>query len=199
MRDRLREALATHRAVEQPLADRRAAGVLLLLQPIDGVDHVVFQHRTHNVRHHKGEISLPGGTREPGDATLLHTALRETHEEIGLPSDCIEVIGQLDDTVTKASNYLVRPYAGVIAPGAGVTVAEPREVRALLHVPFEHLLAPGTLGWYAIEDGGVPLLTPAYWYEEHAIWGATARILGACFTLLGAPPLPDAIPAEPAG
>jgi hypothetical protein len=76
-----------------------------------------------------------------------------------------------------------------------VTVAAPREVRALLHVPLERLLEPDTLGWYAIEDGGVPFLTPAYWYDEHAIWGATARILGACFTLLGAPPLPDAIPA----
>lgn len=175
------------------------AGVLLLIREFDGADCVVFQQRTHRVRHHKGEISLPGGGRDPGDATLLHTALRETHEEIGVPPEAVEVLGQLDDTVTQTSNYLVRPYVGLLAAGADVGVAAPREVDALLHVPLEHLLQPGTLGWLPVEDGGVHLLTPAYWYGDQAIWGATARILGSFFALLGAPPLPEAVPAGAAG
>ncbi len=196
MRDRIRLACAAHRALEQPLEGRTAAGVMLLLREIEGVDHLVFQQRTQGVRHHKGEISLPGGRRDPGDPTLLHTALRETHEEVGVPAHAIDVLGQLDDTVTQTSNYLVRPFAGVVAADADVFVAAPREVRELLHVPLEHLLEPSTLGWLAIEDGGEPVLTPAYWCGEHAIWGATARILGSFFTMLGAEPLPAAVPVE---
>jgi 8-oxo-dGTP pyrophosphatase MutT (NUDIX family) len=185
VRDRARLALATHQPRELSLEDRRPAGVLLLLHRVEGIDHIVFQQRTQGVRHHKGEISFPGGARDPEDATLLHTALRETHEEIGVPPELVEVFGQLDDTETYASNYLIRPFVGASPIDRELTFIEAsREVRELLHVPVEHLLTEEARIWKVAERDGVTETTPAYAYEDHVIWGATARMLGQFLQLL---------------
>jgi 8-oxo-dGTP pyrophosphatase MutT (NUDIX family) len=187
VRDRIRSACGAYRPVELPLEDRVPAGVLVLMQRREGAEHLLFQVRTHRVRHHKGEISFPGGRRDTGDPSLLHTALRETHEELGVHPDAIEVLGQLDDTATHTSNYLVRPYVGAIADGVNVFAAAPREVRELLPVPLEHLISAEAFEWYAVEREGIPEATPAYRYGEHIIWGATARVLGSFFRALGVP------------
>lgn len=185
VRDQLRDALAGFEPRELPLADRRAAGVLVLLHHVDGEDHIVFQHRTERVRHHKGEISFPGGARDPEDVNLLETALRETHEEIGVPGDLVELYGQLDDTETYGSNYLIRPFVGAVAADANVTFVEAeREVRELLHVSVEHLLSEDARTWKVAERDGVMETTPAYAFEEHVIWGATARMLGQFLELI---------------
>ncbi len=170
---------------ELSIEDRRPAGVLLLLHHLEGADHIVFQQRTQGVRHHKGEISFPGGARDPEDATLLHTALRETHEEIGVPPDLVEVYGQLDDTATYGSNYLIRPYVGAAPADAALTFVEAkREVRELLHVPVEHLLSEEARIWKVAERDGITESTPAYGFEDSVIWGATARMLGQFLGLL---------------
>jgi 8-oxo-dGTP pyrophosphatase MutT (NUDIX family) len=190
MRDRVRFACHAYSPRELPLDGRVPAGVMLLLQEIDRAEHLVFQVRTTRVRHHKGQISFPGGRQDPGDTTLLETALRETHEEIGVPPDCIEVFGQLDDNPTVGSNYMMRPYVGAIAPGVDVFAAEPREVVEVLHVPLEALLAADAVGWHPVDQDGMPAATPAYRHGEHIIWGATARVLGRFLELLGAAPFP---------
>ncbi len=185
LRDRARQALASFQPREQPLADRRAAGVLVLLHRLAGEDHVVFQQRTQRVRHHKGEISFPGGGRDPEDVDLLETALRETHEEIGVPREFVEIYGQLDDMETYGSNYLVRPFVGAVPTDADVTfVAAEREVRELLHVPVQHLLSEAARTWKVAERDGVMETTPAYAFEGHVIWGATARMLGQFLELV---------------
>jgi 8-oxo-dGTP pyrophosphatase MutT (NUDIX family) len=185
VRDRARRALATYRPRELSIEDRRPAGVLLLLHEVEGTDYLVFQQRTHGVRHHKGEISFPGGARDPEDVTLLDTALRETHEEIGVPRDLVEVYGQLDDTATFGSNYLIRPFVGAAPTGTELTFIEAaREVRELLHVPVEHLLSKESHIWKVAERAGVTETSPAYAYEDHVIWGATARMLGQFLELL---------------
>jgi len=184
-RDRARQALGSYQPRELSLQDRRPAGVLLLLHQLDGEDHIVFQQRTNRVRHHKGEISFPGGARDPEDATLLETALRETHEEIGVPAASIEVFGQLDDTATFGSNYLIRPFVGAVPTDTAVTFVEAaREVRELLHVPLAHLLTADARVWKVAERDGVTETTPAYAFEGSVIWGATARMLGQFLTLL---------------
>lgn len=185
VRDRARRALAEYQPRELSLQDRRPAGVLVLLHHVDGADHIVFQQRTQGVRHHKGEISFPGGARDPEDDTLLQTALRETHEEIGVPPDLIEVYGQLDDTATFGSNYLIRPFVGAAPLDTALTFVEAeREVRELLHVPVEHLLSEESRTWKVAERDGVAETTPAYSFEDSVIWGATARMLGQFLELL---------------
>jgi 8-oxo-dGTP pyrophosphatase MutT (NUDIX family) len=184
-RDHARRALAQYQPRELAIEDRRPAGVLVLIHEVEGADHIVFQQRTHGVRHHKGEISFPGGARDPEDTDLLATALRETHEEIGVVADLVEVFGQLDDTETYGSNYLIRPYVGAVAEGIAVTFVEAeREVRELFHVPLEHLLSPESRTWKVAERAGVVESTPSYTYEESEIWGATARMLGQFLELL---------------
>ena len=87
------------------------AGVLLILHERPSGPHIIFQKRTDDVRDHKGQISFPGGAMDPGDESVLLTALRETHEEIGVDPGHIDVLGRLDDMVT-VSNFLVTPFVG---------------------------------------------------------------------------------------
>ncbi len=162
MRDRVREAVRRYAAQPMALEGRRDAAVLLLLYAVDGVEHVLLQVRTSTVEHHRGEISFPGGRRDHVDGTLLDTALRETHEEIGVPPEMVEVFGALDDTETRVSNYRVRPYVGAVTPGFVAFLHAEREVSDLLRVPLPHLLDPANHVWKVVEQDGVAAATPAY-------------------------------------
>ena len=126
---------------------------------------------------HKGQISFPGGSREPGDTTLLDTALRESQEEIGLSPDDIEVIGELDDEITTTSNYIVTPFVAAM-PWPYRFTMNPAEVDEILEVPVAALMS-GDCCKPAIEtiDGGIVVDSYNYHYDNRLIWGATARIL----------------------
>jgi 8-oxo-dGTP pyrophosphatase MutT (NUDIX family) len=186
LRDHVRQALSGYQPNKIELGQLYPSGVLFLLHERRGEDHIVFQQRTQTVQHHKGEVSLPGGARDPEDVDLLATALRETQEEIGVPAGLIEIYGQLDDTVTR-TGYLVRPYVGVTPSGLAIefTAAE-QEVSELFHVPLAHLLSEESHGWKAVDRDGELQTVPAYTWEENRIWGATARMLGQFLELLGA-------------
>src|SRR4029453_2430159 len=75
----------------------RIAAVLLLIYPRNGIPHIVFTRRTETLARHQGQISLPGGSRDPGDPTLEATALRETEEEIGVPTRDVDLWGRVGD------------------------------------------------------------------------------------------------------
>lgn len=171
---------------ERPQRDLKPSAVMLLLVGEPGSEHVVFQVRTDTVRHHKGEISLPGGRRDETDTSFLHTALRETEEEVGVPADAIEVLGALDDVETVGSRHLIRPYVGALNGGITPRITAAREVRALLHVPLGHLRNEDARAWKAVEGDAGPTAMPAFAYEGHLIWGATYRIVDQ-FLALTAP------------
>ncbi len=78
--------------------------------------HAVFTKRRDDLKRHPGEISFPGGRRDPEDADLTATALREAHEEIGLPPEAVEIVGALPPTPTFFNNYAVYPFVGLIEP-----------------------------------------------------------------------------------
>ncbi|PON17011.1 hypothetical protein C2W62_15515 [Candidatus Entotheonella serta] len=88
--------------------------------------------------HHRGQISFPGGRHEPADHSLLDTALRESDEEIGLNPTHVTVLGQLDDLLTTGSNYLIRPYVGLI-PYPYPFKLDKRETDYLIEVPLYFL------------------------------------------------------------
>ena len=169
---------ASYRPLERPLGDLRPSAVMLLLVGEPGREDVVFQVRTHTVRHHKGEISLPGGRRDEADESYLHTALRETEEEVGVPAEAVHVLGALDDVETIGSRHLIRPYVGVLASGVTPRITAAREVHALLHVPLAHLRAEDSHIWKVAQGPGGPEAQRAFDYQGHVIWGATARIVG---------------------
>ncbi|MDP6606223.1 MAG: CoA pyrophosphatase [Dehalococcoidia bacterium] len=165
--------------------ERRAAAVMLLLYEQDGREHILFQQRTDEVEHHKGEISLPGGRRDHGDGSLIETALRETDEEIGVVRDHIEVFGSLDEIATRSSNYVIAPFAGAITAGGDYPFRMARrEVKELLVVPLDTLRGEANVQWVVREEGGDAAAEREFMYGEHCIWGATARIVGQYLDLL---------------
>lgn len=158
-------------------AGYRHAGVLLPLLEEEGVCKVLFTQRTDHVEHHKGQISFPGGRVEEGDVTIEETALRETHEEIGLSKEEIEILGRIDDALTVASNYIIHPVVGWVASVDGLAI-NPAEVTAVITVPLSFFHFSGSeKRRYPVEYEGVVYETAAFQYGEHLIWGATARMM----------------------
>ena len=89
------------------------SAVMVLLYRKDGQYCILLNKRSDQVEHHKGEISFPGGARDPEDRNSLETALRETEEEMGINRDDITVIGEMDEVVTR-SNFLINVFTGTI-------------------------------------------------------------------------------------
>jgi 8-oxo-dGTP pyrophosphatase MutT (NUDIX family) len=138
-----------------------------------GVAHAVFTRRRHDLRRHAGEISFPGGRREPGE-TLLQAALREAHEEVGLAPEDVDVVGALAPVGTFVTNYAIYPFVGVIEPGTA-WVPQAREVAEVLELPLEEVRAAH--GEKRLVRKGIPFRTDTYEVGDAMIWGATARIV----------------------
>jgi 8-oxo-dGTP pyrophosphatase MutT (NUDIX family) len=153
------------------------AAVLFPLFSVNGEYRVLFTQRTHTVENHKGQISFPGGAVEAEDGSLEETALREAHEEIGLLSKDVEILGQLDDMTTVTSNFIVHPFVGLIPYPYDFKI-NAEEVDRLIEVPFKIFLS-GDPKYKrdSAEFEGVTYPTPAYLYRGDLIWGATARIM----------------------
>lgn len=180
-----RLALAAHEPILVDGEGRVPAAVLLLLYAHGGREHVLFQVRTQLVLHHKGEIGLPGGRRDPEDASLEATALRETHEEIGVDPAHVQMLGRLDDVATLSSNYAITPFVGAITrPGAYPFRTARREVSELLQVPLDHLRGEDAVEWAVRDVEGERIAERSFRYGEHLIWGATARMVGQYLDLL---------------
>jgi 8-oxo-dGTP pyrophosphatase MutT (NUDIX family) len=181
VRDLVRQLVANHEPALVAAEGLVPAAVLMLLYERDGAEHLLFQVRSQHVEHHKGEISLPGGARDPGDDSLLTTALRETHEEIGVAPDHVEVFGRLDDVVTR-TNFVMAPYVGAItAPAPYAFRFARREVDLLLEVPLPYLVSGEGWEWTVNPLGQE---ARAYRYEEHLIFGATARVVSQFLDML---------------
>lgn len=151
------------------------AAVLLLLTNRRG-PHVVFAKRTEDVAHHKGQFSFPGGIVETWDGSRLETALREAQEEIGLPPSAVDILGTLDDTETRATQFVITPFVGMVSQPVSYT-PDGKEIERVLEVPLEALLDPANVRVEMWERDGE--VHPVYFYEYNGetIWGATARIL----------------------
>ena len=163
------------RTVDLPGLVLREASVLVPVFERDGVPHVLFTRRPANLRTHANQYSFPGGGRDAEDATPLHTALRETEEELGVDRRRVRVLGMLDEVPT-ISQYRVRPFVGVI-PGDGQYAPSAEEVAFILEVPLAAMLDPAILRVERKEVFGAERDLYFYTYGTHVIWGATARIL----------------------
>jgi 8-oxo-dGTP pyrophosphatase MutT (NUDIX family) len=156
-----------------PGAKQAAVLVPLFLAP-DGGLHAVFTERRADLRRHAGEISFPGGRRDDDDADLPSTALRESHEEIGLPPDAVELLGALQPTPTFVTSYAIYPFVGLIEPGFAWVLQE-REVAQVLELPLDAVRAGYSRR--RLVRRGMPFRTDTYEAGGHLIWGATARIV----------------------
>jgi 8-oxo-dGTP pyrophosphatase MutT (NUDIX family) len=161
----------------RPRADKplRPAAVLVPVWLREDGPRLILTKRSSHLKHHPGQIALPGGKVDATDASPQAAALRETQEEIGLPETRVEILGTLPvhETVT---GFAVTPFVGLVR-GPFDPVPEAGEVEEVFTVPLSHVLTPAL---YAIERRrwmGVWRRYYAVPYGPYYIWGATARIL----------------------
>jgi len=169
-----------------PPSDARLAAALVLVYPgRHGEATLVLTERVDYGGDHSGEVSLPGGTVDPGATDAAATALREAAEEVGLNAerDGVEVIGALDVLWIPPSNFRVEPIVAVAARRP-VFVADRREVAAILEVPVSAFLPDVAPVIVDPDPHGRPLRYGAYLVEGRIVWGATAAILGQFGALL---------------
>lgn len=159
----------------------REAAVLALLVPVEDTPAVVLTLRPSHLPHHAGQVSFPGGSREPGES-LLETALREAREEVGL-ADEVEVLGPLSPLYIPPTAFCVYPFVAV-CPHPPDLIPYEAEVEAILHVPISQLLDPATRRREQREVRGTLAWVPFYTVGPYEIWGATAMILAELLLLL---------------
>lgn len=140
----------------------------------DGEPWLVFTRRTHTVQHHKGEISFPGGARDPEDADVEATAIRETLEELGIDPADITVVGRLDELPTFVTGYNVSPFVAVI-PEPHAFRPSHHEIDEVIELPVSELVRIGRRE--EIERQGFRVTTNVFETGGHYIWGFTGAVL----------------------
>jgi 8-oxo-dGTP pyrophosphatase MutT (NUDIX family) len=185
---RLQEALSQEPDPPATAPDLVPAGVLVPLFLKEEAVQVLFTQRTLAVKDHRGQIAFPGGVRDPEDAHLLATALRESQEEIGLEPAVVEVLGPLPGVAT-ITGYYITPFVGII-PHPYDFRPSPREVKRLLDLPLTEFYPPErwSAGPYVFQGRTTRV---CYWQNgKEVVWGATARILLNLLAHLGVDPIP---------
>ena len=159
------------------LGSLRPAAVLIAVsrpQPTQP-SRVVLTLRSETLSSHAGQVSLPGGSCDPEDASHRDTALREAEEEIGLPRDAVEVIGEMG-AIALPSGFEITPIIGLIDEGLPLTPC-PREVAAIFHPPLDLLMTPHAYSRSSAHYRGAERTILELPFEGFRIWGATAAIL----------------------
>ncbi len=149
-------------AVLVPIVERSQPGLILT-------------RRRDGLRRHAGEISFPGGRLDPCDAGPVACALREAQEEIGMPPEAVEVLGQLDPVVV-GTGYVVTPVVGVVAPGLRL-VPQEDEVAGIFEAPLAHVTSPANQRLETADFAGRMRSFYVIEWAGERIWGATARML----------------------
>ncbi|MBY0372276.1 CoA pyrophosphatase [bacterium] len=165
----------------EPFSDatgQRNSSVLIALgiNLQSGQADILLTKRTRWVESHKGEVSFPGGFWEAGDASLMHTALRESQEEIGTDPKHIEVLGTLAPVQTH-QGVTIYPWVGKLTLPYLFT-PNPTEVEKILYLPLQMLLERG-LEPVTVQVGQLGVKSEGIYVGEELVWGATARILGS--------------------
>lgn len=154
----------------------RNSAVLMLFYPKNTKAHFVLIQRNTYPGIHSAQISFPGGKQETGE-TIAETALRETHEEIGITSGELEIIMPFSKIYIPPSNFLVYPFLG-IARQQPAFLPNPGEVEKILEVPLDELLDDSSIINTSVNASYRDNITvPAFVLENHVVWGATAMIL----------------------
>ncbi len=173
---RLKKSLSQN--IDYPEAD---AAVLLLISR-ENNPSILYTRRALHLRSHPGEICFPGGRREIHDEHLWATALRETHEEIGLPANQIDYLGTLKPAVTRAGTQVIS-FVASFNPDYPL-VAELNELDTIFQVP----LVDFSMGLKIRDDyftrSGREYRLPVYQFREHEIWGFTAGVTEQLLALL---------------
>jgi ADP-ribose pyrophosphatase YjhB (NUDIX family) len=136
---------------------------------------VLFVERAAHLRHHPGQIGLPGGTLDPVDeGDLERGALRELHEEVGIDAARVTLLGRLPTVQPRINRFDVTPFVAVVA--AGELRIDPSETAGFFTVPLATIVG-GAVREGSVTVAGFDIATPLLDYEGRRIWGVTGRIL----------------------
>lgn len=174
MLEQLLDRLARHRP---PAMDQLApeASVLVPVTDAPREPELILTRRAAHMNSHAGEVAFPGGKKDPGDPDLLATALRESHEEIGLPPQRVQVLGQLSPLQSRAG-IKVTPWVGLVAPDVALTPS-PDELESIFRVPLGFFLETRPQNDHLVTWMGHQYLMPSYRHGDYVIWGLTAYII----------------------
>jgi len=157
------------------------SSVLLLLYIENQELNACLIKRPSHMKHHAGQIALPGGRIEKGE-TALETALRETWEEIGITSDQIEILGSLSEIYVQVSRFQIHPFVGWLNKKPGFVINK-YEVEKMIYFPLKNM--KNSFAEVELETITGTLKVPCFKFEDEIIWGATAMILLEFADVLG--------------
>jgi 8-oxo-dGTP pyrophosphatase MutT (NUDIX family) len=167
--------------------DAKKSAVLVLLYPVDGKPHTVYMKRSDDGHVHSGQISFPGGKMEDTDLDNVHTALREADEELGIPSEKVNVLGSLTEMYIPPSNFLVWPILGFMETRPSY-VLDPVEVARVIEVPLDEFHREGVRQVRQIQQrtrwGNFTTESPSFLIGDDIIWGATSMITNELLDLV---------------
>lgn len=173
--DHIQQALDASDDITPRTAKLRPSAVLVpLIIRKSGISLLLTQ-RAENLRHHAGQISFPGGSMDDTDDDLIHTALRETEEEVGIAQNDIEVLGKLPMQPT-GSGFLIQPVVGRLPHDFDLILAK-EEVSDAFEAPIDFLFNPDNQNHSYQEYGGKNYSIYSIPYDGWNIWGATANII----------------------
>ncbi len=158
-----------------------ATAVLLAVTEGRRPSEMILTRRADHLSQHPGEVAFPGGWREPEDATLLDTALRETSEELGVPPERVTTLGRLPMAYTRRT-VAVACFVGIV-PESTELVVNRSELSSVFRVPLAFFCQDNLLA-DDFERRGQRLLVPRFEFEGYDIWGLTASLI-ASFCAIG--------------
>lgn len=156
----------------------KEAAVMMLFYPRNEKTNLILIVRNAYPGVHSSQIAFPGGKIERQDASFMETALRETHEEVGIFPDQVAIVREFSQVYIPPSNFLVHPFLGYSCEEL-IFRPDPKEVAGLIEMPLDHFLDDANTQMQQMptsysESVGVPVFT----INEHRVWGATAMMMG---------------------
>lgn len=181
----LKPYLKINKNLEPPqLLNPKPSAVMSLIYPKQNIPHILFIERPVYTGVHSGQIAFPGGKKESYDATFLAAALRETKEEIGVSNDKIQVVGELSEIYVLASNFIVRPFVGILQDIPTLSL-EKSEVANVLEVPLYRFFEQGIIKEKPMKNNlGFTLMAPYYDLDGKVLWGATAMMVSELCSII---------------
>ncbi|MEG3128109.1 CoA pyrophosphatase [Pantoea cypripedii] len=163
-------------AAPKSVINGRCAAVLVPLID-DAEPGLLLTRRSTHLRKHAGQVAFPGGMQDASDDSLIHTALREAQEEVGIQPDQVQVVGVLP-AVTSSTGFAVTPVVGIIPAGLPLNI-NADEVESAFAMPLAEALRLSRYSDLTLRRGHRQHQVWLSWYEDYFIWGMTAGIIRA--------------------